>query len=151
VNVRAPDYLGATGLVEPRYVKAVTGRDLSFEEGIEIGRKIWNLDQAIWTLQGRHWDMVHFAADVYERWPIFNVDDGIANVHMPGKENGEWGMHGYSKRTLDRDRFDQFKTKFYELQGWETSTGYPTRDTLESLELGYVADELEEHGKLGGV
>jgi deoxyhypusine synthase len=30
----------------------------------------------------------------------------------------------------------------------ETS-GYPTRDTLKSLDLAYVADELEKHGKLG--
>jgi aldehyde:ferredoxin oxidoreductase len=51
--------------------------------------------------------------------------------------------------TLDRDKFDEFKTRFYELQGWEPTTGYPTRAALESLGLGYVADELEGHGKLG--
>jgi aldehyde:ferredoxin oxidoreductase len=149
VNVHRPDFIGATGMAEPRYVKAVTGKDLSFEDGIEIGRKIWNLDQAIWTLQGRHRDMVHFADHLYEQQPLFNVDDGIPNVHMPGKENGKWGMHGYSKRTLDRAQFDEFKTRFYELQGWDTATGYPTRATLESLGLGYVADELEAQGKLG--
>jgi aldehyde:ferredoxin oxidoreductase len=148
-NVHRPDYIGATGTVEPRYVKAVTGQDLSFEDGIELGRKIWNLDQAIWTLQGRHRDMVHFADHLYEQQPLFNVDDGIANVHMPGKENGKWGMYGYSLRTLDRAKFDEFKTRFYEMQGWDTATGYPTRATLESLGLGYVADELEAQGKLG--
>ena len=69
---------------------------------------------------------------------------------MPGKENGKWGYYGYSHRTLDRDKFDEFKTRFYELQGWDTATGYPTRAALESLGLGYVADELEKNGKLGG-
>jgi aldehyde:ferredoxin oxidoreductase len=150
LNVYSPDTLGATGVAEPRYIKAVTGKDLSFEDGIELGRKIWNLDHAIWTLQGRHRDMVHFVDNIYEQEPLFPVDAGLDNVHMPGIENGKWGFYGYSKRTLDRDQFDEFKTRFYDLQGWDTETGYPTRAALESLELGYVADELEEKGKLGG-
>jgi len=45
------------------------------------------------------------------------------------------------------DKFEDFKTKFYELEGWDVKTGWPTRETLESLDLDYVADELEE--KLG--
>jgi aldehyde:ferredoxin oxidoreductase len=150
MNVYSPDTLGATGIAEPRYVKAVTGEDISFADGIELGRKIWNLDHAIWTLQGRHRDMVHFADNIYEQQSIIPVDAGIPNVHMPGKEDGKWGFYGYSERTLDRDRFDEFKTRFYRLQGWDPATGYPTRATLESLGLGYVADELEEQGSLGG-
>jgi aldehyde:ferredoxin oxidoreductase len=150
LNVYSPDTLGATGVAEPRYFKAVTGKDLSFEDGINLGRKIWNLDHAIWTLQGRHRDMVHFVDNIYEQPPLFPVDAGIADVHMPGKEDGKWGFYGYSQRTLDRDKFDEFKTRFYELQGWDTTTGYPTRATLESMGLGYVADELEKNGKLGG-
>ena len=47
------------------------------------------------------------------------------------------------------DKFDEFKTRFYKLQGWDTTSGYPTRDTLKSLDLSYVAEELEKHGKLG--
>jgi aldehyde:ferredoxin oxidoreductase len=136
--------MGATGIIEPEYVKAVTGQEMSFEDGINLGRKIWNLDHAIWTLQGRHRDMVDFADSVYEQQPFF------PNQHMPGKENGEWGFYNYSERTLDRDKFDEFKTLFYELQGWDTGTGYPTRDALEALGLGFVADELEQYGKLGG-
>jgi aldehyde:ferredoxin oxidoreductase len=155
VNVHQADAdhplgIGATGTVEPEYVKAVTGKDLSFEEGIEIGRKIWNLDQAIWTLQGRNRDMVHFVDNIYEQQPLFPVDAGIADVHMPGKKDGKWGFYGYSERTLDREKFDEFKTRFYQLQGWDPASGYPTRATLEALELGYVADELENNGKLGG-
>jgi aldehyde:ferredoxin oxidoreductase len=150
VNIHRPDYIGATGIAEPRYVKAVTGKDFSFEDGINLGRKIWNLDHAIWTLQGRHRDMVHFVDNVYEKRPAFPVDDGIPDVHMPGKENGKWGSYGYSQRTLDKNKFDEFKTLFYRLQDWDTTTGYPTRAALDPLGLGYVADELEKNGKLGG-
>jgi aldehyde:ferredoxin oxidoreductase len=92
--------------------------------------------------------MVHFAENVYTQQPLFPAE--VPNVFLPGKENGKWGYYGYSLRTLDRNRFDEFKTHFYELQGWDVASGYPTRETLESLEMGYVADELEVHGKLGG-
>jgi len=148
VNIHRPDLIGSTGIAEPRYIKAVTGRDFSFQDGIDLGRKIWNLDHAIWTLQGRHRDMVHFADNVYEKNPLFPAD--VPNAYMPGKENGKWDYYGYSYRTLDRDKFDEFKTRFYKLQGWDTATGYPTRSALEPMGLGYVADELEKNGKLGG-
>jgi aldehyde:ferredoxin oxidoreductase len=150
VNIHRPDKIGSTGIAEPKYIKAVTGKDFSFEDGMELGRKIWNLDHAIWTLQGRHRDMVHFAENVYNKRPLFPADGGFINAYMPGKENGKWDYHGYSQRKLDKSKFDEFKTRFYRLQGWGTATGYPTRATLESLGLGYVADELEKNGKLGG-
>jgi aldehyde:ferredoxin oxidoreductase len=147
VNIHRPDSVGSTGIAEPKYVKAVTGKDFSFRDGIDLGRKIWNLDHAIWTLQGRHRDMVHFVDNVYEKIPLFPAD--VPQAYMPGKENGKWDYYGYSRRTLDRDKFDEFKTRFYRLQGWDPSSGYPKRSTLESLGLGYVADELERNVKIG--
>jgi aldehyde:ferredoxin oxidoreductase len=147
VNIYRPDNIGATGIAEPKYVKAVTGKDFSFEDGIELGRKIWNLDHAIWTLQGRHRDMVHFVDNVYEKIPLFPAD--VRNAYMPGKENGKWDYYGYSRRKLDKDKFDEFKTRFYRFQSWDESSGYPKRSTLESLGLGYVADELERNNKIG--
>jgi aldehyde:ferredoxin oxidoreductase len=147
VNIHRPDKIGSTGIAEPKYIKAVTGKDFSFQDGIDLGRKIWNLDHAIWTLQGRHRDMVHFVDNVYKKRPLFPAD--VPNAYMPGKENGKWDYYGYSKRTLDKNKFDEFKTRFYELQGWDTSSGYPKRSTLESLELDYVADELERNSKIG--
>jgi aldehyde:ferredoxin oxidoreductase len=147
VNNYRPDKIGSTGIAEPKYVKAVTGKDFSFEDGIELGRKIWNLDHAIWTLQGRHRDMVHFVDNIYKKRPTFPLE--VRNAHMPGKEEGRWDYYGYSRRRLDRDKFDEFKTLFYNLQGWDPSSGYPKRSTLESLDLGLVADELERNNKLG--
>ncbi len=147
VNIHRHDNIGSTGIAEPKYIKAVTGKDISFLDGIELGRKIWNLDHAIWTLQGRHRDMVHFVDNVYEKMPLFPAD--VRNAYMPGKENGKWDYYGYSFRKLDRNKFDEFKTRFYRLQGWDESSGYPKRSTLESLGLDYVADELEENNKLG--
>ena len=52
-------------------------------------------------------------------------------------------------RTLDRDKFEDFKTRFYAHEGFEESTGRPTRSGLEALGLGFAADKLEAAGKLG--
>ena len=93
------------------------------------------------TSKYRHWDMVKYTDPIYSQPgradPVLGIRDGI------------WERLDASKRHLDRAGFEQFKTRFYKLQGWDTSTGYPTRATLASLGLGYVADELEKNGTLG--
>ena len=120
---------------------------MTFLEGIELGKKIWNLDHAIWTLQGRHRDMVRMAEFIHKRKG--GPTDGLQNSYLPGIENGKWGYHGYSPRTINRDKFEQFKTRFYKLQGWDPATGYPKSSTLVLLGLENVAAELKERGKLG--
>ncbi len=143
MNIHRPDRIGATGIAEPRYLEAVTGKTISFEDGIDLGRKIWNLDHAIWTLQGRHRDMVHFADNLYEKTLS-------SSIRILSNDNGKWRLLSCSNRPLDRGKVEEFKTRFYKLQGWDTTSGYPTRSGLDSLGLGYVADELEKNGKLGG-
>ena len=146
INVYRPDRSGATGLAEPRFFKEVTGKSLSYIDGINLGKRIWNLDQAIWTLQGRHRDMVVFADYLYTQpgatW------DGLPE-YMPGIRDGQWDYVETSGRHFDRDKFEDFKTRFYQFQGWDPATGWPTRPTLESIGLMGVAEELEKQGRLG--
>jgi aldehyde:ferredoxin oxidoreductase len=146
LNQYAPGKVGSTGEAEPKFLNAVTGRNMTFLDSINLGRKIWNLDHAIWTLQGRHRDMVHFADFIYTK-PGTRID--VSNAYLPGIENGKWDYYGYTHRKIDKNKFEEFKTRFYKLQGWDKATGYPTRDTLGSLDLGYVADELEKNDRLG--
>ena len=146
VNLRAPGKIGSTGEAEPRFLSAVTGRNFTFLDGIELGRKIWNLDHAIWTLQGRHRDMVHFADYLYK---VPGDAEKLKFVYLPGRIKGKWTYFDALGRVFDREKFEAFKTRFYKLQGWDTATGYPMRSTLESLGLKCVADELEKKEKLG--
>jgi aldehyde:ferredoxin oxidoreductase len=146
-NTKVPGYRGLTGEGEQKFLNAVTGKKFTFLDGMELGRKIWNLDNAIWTLQGRHRDMVHFSDFIY-RVPY----GGVGNYRMyglPGRENGQWKYVQVNGRSLDRAKFEEFKTRFYNLEGWAPRSGWPTRGTLESLGLKYVADELEKIRKLG--
>ncbi len=86
--------------------------------------------------------MVHYTD------PIYTQPAG-RNDPVLGLQDGKWGRLDVSHRHLDRAGFEEFKTRFYRLQGWDTSSGYPTRATLASLGMDYVADELEKNGKLG--
>ena len=134
--------VGATPDYEVRIYKAVTGEDLTYEDSLEIGRKIWNLGRAIWTLQGRTREMEVFTNYVYDVATS-------APYFLPAKENGEWTYSICLDRKLDREKFESVKDRFYALEGWGVDTGWPTRAGLSELGLDYVADELEKNGKLG--
>lgn len=68
---------------------------------------------------------------------------------MPGKKDGKWDYFNYAGRKLERDKFEEWKTKYYKFEGWDTETGWPTRSALEDVGLKHVADELEKNDKLG--
>jgi aldehyde:ferredoxin oxidoreductase len=52
-------------------------------------------------------------------------------------------------RSIDRKGFEEWKTTFYRLEGWDTKTGWPTAKTLAALDLGFVADALKAVDRLG--
>jgi aldehyde:ferredoxin oxidoreductase len=150
INPHAPDMVGSTGEAEPGFINAVVGSDMSFLDGMELGRKIWNLDHAIWTLQGRHRDQVAFADYVYDG-PT-DEQQGTGGRHLvPCRTDGKWEYRNVNTadRMIDREAFERFKTRFYRLEGWDPDTGYPTRKTLRELNLEFVADALEKKGRLG--
>jgi aldehyde:ferredoxin oxidoreductase len=150
-NTNAPDRQGATGSPdagEQVFWNAVTGEKLTLVEGIERGRRIWNLDNAIWVLQGRHRDIVHFAPYIYET--KFEKNELFPFYMWPCRdETGKWAYADLTGRSLDRAKVDEWKTIFYRLEGWDTKTGWPTARTLHDLKLGFVADALKVAGRLG--
>ena len=142
VSTYAPNKNGMSPEAEPKFYNAVTGKNISYHDGMEIGRKVWNINNAIWALQGRHRDMVKFADYYYEK-PIGRP------YPAPVFSDGQWTFVDVADRKIDRDKFEDWKTIYYQLEGWDVKTGWPTRSTLEGLGLGKVADELQSKGKLG--
>jgi aldehyde:ferredoxin oxidoreductase len=137
----AVDKKGPTPAAEPKFWNAVTGKNITFADGMEIGRKIFTLDRAIWTLQGRTRDMEVFPDYIY------NVKS--RGLLLPMYQNGKWEYATGQGRTLDRAKVEEWKTKFYDFEGFNTSNGWPKRETLEKLGLKKVADALQSKGKLG--
>jgi aldehyde:ferredoxin oxidoreductase len=138
----SPDKSGATPEGEPRFYNAVTGMKTSFVEGVEIGRRIWNIDKSIWVLQGRHRDM-----EVHTGY-VYNVPTK-GNYYLPVYENEKWNYSACTGRVLNKARFEEFKTKFYQFEGWNEANGWPKRSTLEGLGLKKVADVLQSKSRLG--
>jgi aldehyde:ferredoxin oxidoreductase len=148
INPYTEGYKGLTPEVEPRFFNAVTGQHLTFEEGMTIGAKIWNLDRAIWVLQGRTRD-----GDALAEWQFAEGKPAAHSTYeipyiMTVFENGAWAYKNVWGRTLDHAKFEDFKTRFYAFEGWDTKTGIPTRATLEKLGLGKAADELAAAKKI---
>ncbi len=150
-NTNSEDWTGATGSEkagEQVFWNAVTGEDISFNDGIERGRRIWHLDNAIWALQGRHRDIVHYADYIYDK----DCDEGeiLPYFYWPCRdENGNWRYQDIMHRRIDREKFEDWKTRFYGQEGCAPDTGWPTRATLEGFGLKQVADELEKNKRLG--
>ena len=148
-NQYGPKGRGMTGEGEPKFFNAVTGKSLTFLEGMEIGRKIWNLDRAIWILQGRDRTMEVFTDYNYDTGAVPGFTTYEAPYVMPVNENGVWSYKSVAGRKLDRQKVEDWKTLFFKLEGWDVKTGWPTRATLSELGLDFVADELEKQKKLG--
>jgi aldehyde:ferredoxin oxidoreductase len=135
------DKKGPTPEAEPKFFNAVTGKNITFADGMEIGRKIYALDRAIWTLQGRHRDI--------EVFPDYIYTTPSRGTLLPMYENGKWSYNAGKGRILDRAKVEEWKTRFYEFEGFNSSSGWPTRATLEGLGLKKVADTLQSKSKLG--
>lgn len=136
------DRIGATPEAEPKFYNAVTGKNLTFADGMALGHKIWTLDKAIWVLQGRHRDQ--------EVFPDYIYDTPSKGMILPVFENGRWSYTANAGRKLNRRKFEEWKTKFYEFEGWNVQNGWPKRSTLENMGMRRVADTLQSKGRLGG-
>ena len=64
-------------------------------------------------------------------------------------EDGKWKAATLENLYLDKAGVEQWKTHYYKFEGWDPTTGWPTRNTLEDLGLKKVADTLEKAGRLG--
>jgi aldehyde:ferredoxin oxidoreductase len=130
--------------LEYRYYQAVTGNKKTFADTIEIGRKIWNMERAIRVMAGRRRDKEQFAPFMYMPGATFmSIGD------RPVYEGGKWSFENQDDLYLNKEGVEQFKTNFYKLEGWDVKNGWPTRKTLEELNMGKVADLMASKGKLG--
>jgi aldehyde:ferredoxin oxidoreductase len=68
---------------------------------------------------------------------------------MPMYIDGKWKYDKGAGRTLDRAKVEDFKTRFYKFEGYNLENGYPTRETLEKMNLKKVADTLDKKDRLG--
>ena len=105
----------------------VTGVKFDEKDLFVCAERLWNLERA------------------------FNVREGITrkdDTFSPRYFEEPVPDGPYKGEVLHKEKFDEMLDKYYELRGWDVETGIPTRRKLEELGLKYVADELENLGKL---
>jgi aldehyde:ferredoxin oxidoreductase len=136
---------GKTPNAEPAFLNAITGAEKSFNDYMEIGRRAWNVKRAIFVMQGRHKKMENFSGYHYRPGASYC---GFYN-NLPILNGETWSIQNCKELYFSREGVDQFKTHFYNVEGWDKDSGYPTRKTLEELGLKHVADYLKSKDKLG--
>lgn len=102
--------------------EAATGWETSIEDVQQIGRRRLNMLRA------------------------FNAREGLtrADDKLPARVFKEALKGGKSDGiVLDEQELESAMDTYFALAGWDVATGVPTRATLESCGLGWVADELE--------
>ena len=120
-------------MFEARALSAVTGIEYDVERLWETGERICNIRRAIMVLrENRHRDDDTLAPVWYE--PTGKVD--ITKIEV---------MKGQTLSiSLDREKWEALKDRFYGLRGWDIATGVPRRARLEKLGMADIADRLEK-------
>lgn len=128
--------------IESQICAAVTGMDIDEQGLYKVGERVYNLQRAVLTREGRKGREYDTLREFNFKLP-FKGEFGNPQGLVPGKD-GE--PHARTGMVVDRDEFERMKDEFYELRGWDVATGFQKRDKLEELGLGDIADGLEGAG-----
>jgi aldehyde:ferredoxin oxidoreductase len=124
--------------IENRIYSAVTGRETD-EAGLNtIGERVFNLQRAILTREGR----VGRGADrIHEMFYTVPLQEAFLNPECLVLGQGEETI-SRKGAVVDREQFEAMKTEYYQLRGWDPVTGLQTKSKLHQLGLDDVAVDL---------
>ena len=111
--------------VDAAILRAGTGLDWDTAEFERAAERVLNLERAIVV---RHYGRTRAMDECV--LPAFEYDENWVNP--------ETGV----RMKLDRAQFEPVMDAYYRLRGWDVETGWPTRQRLESLDLGDVHSEM---------
>ena len=137
------DHVGDPSL-ESRLLASVTGRELD-ESGLNtIGERIFNLQRAILAREG-HRGRESDRLSEYNFTKPLTFDLHNPELLSPGEGDGVVSKKG---AVLDRHRFEEMKSEYYGLRGWDAATGLQTREKLSALGLHDLGDDMDRRGLL---
>ena len=110
----------STRALKAELISCATGIDIDGAGLTQVARRVTNLVRACNLRLG-----------------LSRKDDTVSNIFFKGSPGAP-----LEREKIDPDLFNRTIDRFYEIMGW-SSEGIPTRETLEKLDLGYVAEGLE--------
>jgi aldehyde:ferredoxin oxidoreductase len=127
-----------------QYLSNDTGKKID-ETGLnKIGERVFNLQRAVFLRQGwggRQGDrLLYYLHDEPLESVFFNPE-----CIVPGK-NGE--VVSRKGARVDRADFENLKSEYYTLRGWDVPSGLPTEKKLKELGLSNIAADLKTRGLL---
>ena len=135
---------GVTPELLARMLSAATGVDFFESEGLLLaGRRIMNLEKAFNVREG--------ATRKDDHLPYRLMNEILAPPSAKGDERSAAaaGRPDAVKEQIDSQAYlDRMLDEYYELHGWDKTTGLQRCKTLGDLGLGDVAAELDRMGKL---
>lgn len=96
----------------PRYVNAAAGRDISWNEFVRVGERIWNLER------------------------LFNIRAGLTKRDDMLPQRCFEPIEGESSEqaVMDKAQFTAMLEEYYHLRGWDRE-GYPKKEKLKELRI----------------
>lgn len=121
--------------MEAKVLSAVTGENITRADIEKTGLRILTMFRALTALYMNERDQRN-KHDIANDWVFDYPKDKAAFTEGVNK--------------MDRADMEIAKDMLYEELGWDKATGMPTKETLDKLGLGYVAETLAKQGLLPG-
>ncbi len=125
--------------LESQILSAVTGKEMSPKALDRLGERVFNLQRAILMREGwggregdRLLDYLFTEPIQYVRFNRECVVPGPGG--KPASRQGE---------TIHRETFEELKSEYYELRGWDRTSGLQRKTKLQELGLQDIAEGLE--------
>ena len=111
-----------------QFYSSATGIKLSEIDIMKIGERIHNVEKMF--------NVYHVGFTREDDYPPQRLmEEPVKSGPMKGE-------------LLEKEQWDRMLDNYYELQGWDKSSGWQTRASLEHLDLGEIADDLDKAGRL---
>ena len=106
-------------------IQAVIGWEMGIEEILEVGQRRLNLLRS------------------------FNAREGIGREADTLPKKVQKALHGGKTDgvAISAEDIERAKDMYYDMAGWDVYSGIPTKDKLDALGLGWVAEELYPEGE----
>jgi len=126
--------------IESKILSAVTGKVVDEEGLYRIGERVFNLQRAILAREGHRGreadSLPEFTYTTPLRFQKYN-----AECLLPGEGGKVITRKG---AVVDRNKFEDMKDEYYNLRGWDVTSGLQTMTKLEQLELRDIAQNLAQ-------
>jgi aldehyde:ferredoxin oxidoreductase len=120
----------------------VTGRDINEKGLYKLGERVFNLQRAILSIEGKKGREHDVLGEFNFNVPL-KGDFGNPDCIVRGPDGEIFPRKGM---VLAKEGFEKMKDEFYEIRSWDVPTGLQTRRKLEELCLGDISQKLWSKG-----